>query len=86
MKYVLSFLVVLIGFMWWKSQRKSNAIAKARERPASRDDPQPPQPPQDGSTPIEMASCAKCGLHLPHTEVIESHGRVFCSREHARGD
>lgn len=37
-------------------------------------------------TPDVMMSCAVCGVHLPASEAIFAHGRVYCSEEHlARG-
>jgi len=30
----------------------------------------------------EMVRCAHCGVHLPRSESITSHGEFFCSDEH----
>ncbi len=77
MKYLLSFVVVLLGFMWWKSQRKGDSLAKSKERAAPR---------SAGAKPIiEMATCAKCGLHVPASEAVAANNRLFCSPEHADG-
>jgi uncharacterized protein len=29
-----------------------------------------------------MVACARCGVNVPRSEVLESHGRFFCSEEH----
>lgn len=29
-----------------------------------------------------MVQCAHCGIHLPESESIESHGQYFCSQAH----
>jgi uncharacterized protein len=31
-----------------------------------------------------MVDCGQCGVHLPLSEAIQSHGRYFCSEEHRR--
>jgi len=36
-----------------------------------------------GSQPVEdMVACARCGVNVPRSEAIESHGLLFCSDEH----
>lgn len=32
----------------------------------------------------DMVRCAQCGVHLPRSESIVSHGRFFCSEEHRK--
>ena len=31
-----------------------------------------------------MVRCAQCGVHLPRSESIVTHGRYYCSAEHQR--
>jgi len=31
-----------------------------------------------------MVQCAHCGLHLPASDAVHSHGNTWCSHEHAR--
>jgi uncharacterized protein len=38
-------------------------------------------PPRDAE---RMVSCARCGVHLPESEALESEGRRYCSEEHRR--
>ena len=32
----------------------------------------------------DMVRCAQCGVHLPKSESIVTHGKFFCSEEHRR--
>ena len=49
-------------------------------RPSSRNNEQ--VPPQQG--PERMVACARCGVHLPESEAVQTEGRHFCSEEHRR--
>jgi len=31
-----------------------------------------------------MVQCAHCGVHLPAADALKSHGKTWCSQEHAR--
>lgn len=31
-----------------------------------------------------MVRCAHCGIHLPRSEAVLTHGKTWCSTEHAR--
>ena len=40
---------------------------------------------RSGATRARMASCARCGLHLPETEALfDPQGRAYCGEEHRR--
>lgn len=39
---------------------------------------------KNGDASESMVQCAHCGVHLPLSESIESHGRRFCCTAHAR--
>jgi uncharacterized protein len=39
------------------------------------------RPPRDGA-PVNMVSCAHCGIHVPQPEALEKEGRFYCCREH----
>jgi uncharacterized protein len=41
-------------------------------------------PPRAGADGERMVDCGHCGVHLPLSEAIHSHGRYFCSEEHRR--
>jgi uncharacterized protein len=32
----------------------------------------------------QVLPCAHCGVLVPHSEGVESHGRFYCSAEHAQ--
>ena len=36
------------------------------------------------ATAENMVQCARCGVHLPRSESITTHGRFYCSPEHQR--
>lgn len=44
-----------------------------------------PVTPADSAT-EDMVRCAKCGLHLPRSESIESGGHFYCGIEHRDAD
>jgi uncharacterized protein len=50
-------------------------------RPGSRSDGEPR--PNAGEL---MMSCAVCGVHLPASEAVFGHGKVFCGAEHRDAD
>ena len=47
------------------------------KHPGGRDDPDPRR--NAGEL---MMSCAVCGIHLPSSEAVFAHGKVFCGPEH----
>ena len=36
------------------------------------------------AAPEDMVRCKLCGVHLPKSESVTSHGEFFCSQEHLR--
>ena len=72
MKFLL--LLVVLGVAVW--------VIGVRRRGSSAPPPSPRHPAGDG--PHEaMLACARCGLHLPQTEVlIDAAGRAYCSEAH----
>lgn len=72
MKYLVLLAVVVVGYAWWRSQRRATA-----EPPPT---PAPPPAPQD------MVACAHCGVHLPRTEALTCGPRSYCCAEHQRQD
>jgi uncharacterized protein len=48
-----------------------------RRRRGSKDDIEP-----RGNAGELMMSCAVCGIHLPSSEAVFAHGKVFCGPEH----
>lgn len=41
---------------------------------------------RDNPVAEDMVRCARCGLHLPRSESIESGGRFYCGIEHRDAD
>lgn len=74
MKYVLLALVVGLAAWIWQRGRASP--------PADRPGPARPGAGPGAarvSEPAEMLRCVTCGTHLPRTEALLEHGRVYCS-------
>ena len=65
---LLLFVGLLVGF--W--------IAKRFRRRGDGRDAAAPRVDED------MVRCAQCGVHLPRSEGIVTHGRYYCSVEHQR--
>jgi uncharacterized protein len=38
--------------------------------------------PRQGAGNEDMVRCERCGVHLPRSESIATHGRYYCSPEH----
>ena len=44
-------------------------------------------PPEEHPKEVEdMVRCRVCGVNLPRSEAILSHGRFYCSQEHRKQD
>ena len=54
-------------------------MRRRADRPASRRGRRPTGPHR---APEDMVRCAVCGVHLPRSESITSHGEFYCSDEH----
>jgi uncharacterized protein len=72
MKYLLVFVVVILGYMLWRAGRVQQSTKfNSTEKPSK-------------SSPQHMVRCTQCGVHLPNGEAIHQAGAVFCSLEHAQ--
>ncbi len=67
MKFLLVLLLVLVGAWMWRSGRQARAI---RKKPAPK------------SAPQDMVSCAHCGVHIPHAELVQGRDGVYCCQDH----
>ena len=72
MKYLVLLAVLVVGYAWWRGQRRA-------ETP-------PPHRPSPAVTPQDMVACAHCGVHLPRTEALTHGQRSYCCAEHQRKD
>lgn len=72
MKYLVLLVVLVLGYAWWRGQRRA-------ESP-------PPRRPTPAATPQDMVACAHCGLHLPRSDALvlgnASRPAYYCSAEH----
>jgi uncharacterized protein len=68
MKYLVLLAVLVIAYMVWRNGRIEHKESARRGQKAP---------------PLEMVSCAACGLHLPQPEAVRgSDGRYYCCNEH----
>ena len=72
MKYLVLLVVLVLGYAWWRGQRRA-------ESP-------PPRCPTPAATPQDMVACAHCGVHLPRSEALTHGPRTYCCAEHQRED
>jgi uncharacterized protein len=71
-KLIFFLLVAWVVYWLLRSSRRSGDAGRA----------EPPPPP----SPEAMVACARCGLHVPRSESVESAGRHYCCPEHQRLD
>lgn len=69
MKFLLFLAIVLLAVWLWRSGRRSDSRSEKAETP-------PPPGPQ------EMVRCARCGVHLPHSDAVVGRIGLYCSNEH----
>jgi uncharacterized protein len=77
MKYLLVLAVVLIAFWLWRNGRE-----KADDEATRRSPPKAPAAPRAAADPVDMVSCAVCGVHLPQTEAVQGSKAVYCGHPH----
>ncbi len=70
MGQLLRIIIILIG-LWLILQIIKRALA-------SRDTP-PPRPPV-----VKILACQRCGVHVPESQAIHEHGKIYCCEEHRR--
>ncbi|MGC9162249.1 MAG: PP0621 family protein [Thiomonas sp.] len=72
MKYLVLFVVVIVGLMLIKKQQQGTRM------------PPPGSPRKPPQVPEAMLPCAHCGVHLPASRCVWRDGKPYCSEEHAR--
>jgi len=71
MGQLLRIIIILIG-LWLIIQIIKRAFASQRVSP--------PSPP-----PVtKMLACARCGVHIPESQVIYDRDKIYCCEEHRR--
>ena len=71
MKYLVLFVVVIVGLMFIKKAQQPRSV-------------RPPQPPPKPKIPEAMLPCSHCGVHSPSSRCVWRDGKPYCSEEHAR--
>jgi uncharacterized protein len=70
MKFLLLLAIVLLLVWLWRSGRRETSSSDQPSQPAA-----PPSP-------QEMVCCARCGVHLPHSDAVVGRIGLYCSQEH----
>lgn len=67
--------VILVVLLVMRLLARHSAASKSRAQST----------PRKGRKRFEaMVQCAHCGVHLPSSDAVHSHGNTWCSHEHAR--
>ena len=82
MKWLLSLLVLVLGYAFWKSRRTD--VAKVPEHLAKQKPAKERMASGHAAVPMPMLACAHCGLHLPQSDAHMQAGKAFCSPAHAK--
>jgi len=69
-KFLLFLAIVLLLVWLWRSGRRETSSS---DQPDRADPPPGPQ---------EMVRCARCGVHLPHSDAVVGRIGLYCSPEH----
>lgn len=78
MKYLLVVAVLVVAYLIWKRNRRTEAQAREQQVAAQRSSKRPLAPPD------AMVTCRHCGLHLPASDAIEGSLGYYCGQEHHR--
>ena len=77
MKYLIVFMVVLVGIWFWRNNRRAELHEKKPARPA------PVSGPKQAT---EVVACAVCAVHLPRPDAVPGKLGLYCSEAHRRQD
>lgn len=64
-------LALVVLFAWWMLRNYRKRIDGGNRPPAT-------------GKGEDMVRCAQCGVHLPRSESLVTHGEFYCSAEHRR--
>lgn len=80
LKYLLVLAVLVVAFLWWQHNRRTQARERAEQAQAQRQRPARRPP----ATPDAMVTCHHCGLHLPASDAVKGSLGYYCGQEHRR--
>ncbi|MBA3593563.1 MAG: hypothetical protein M3Q12_00205 [Pseudomonadota bacterium] len=75
MKYLIVFLVVLVGIWLWRNNRRVELRDKNQT---------PPRPVSGPKQATEVVACAVCAVHLPRPDAVPGKQGLYCSDAHRR--
>lgn len=75
MKYLIVFVVVLVGIWFWRNNRR----AELRDKK-----PSPPPTVSGPKQATEVVACAVCAVHLPRPDAVPGKRGLYCSEAHRR--
>jgi len=73
-KFLLVIAVFIVFYLFLRNYAK-----RSGEAPPPYSASKPGSPSKHGE---DMVRCSVCGVHLPTSEAVTSHGDFFCSKEH----
>ncbi|MGQ9724830.1 MAG: PP0621 family protein [Tepidimonas sp.] len=77
-KWLVVIAAVVLGYAWWRHQRRQDAQERAAER--ARHAAQRAGPPAPGA----MVRCRHCGVYLPAADAVRGGLGPYCCDEHRR--
>lgn len=75
MKYLIVFVVVLVGVWFWRNNRRAELHEKK---------PSQPRPVSGPKQATEVVACAVCAIHLPRPDALPGKHGMYCSDAHRR--
>jgi uncharacterized protein len=77
MKYLIVFVVVLVGVWLWRNSRRTELRDRKPARPPNVSGPKQA---------TEVVACAVCAVHLPRPDAVPGKHGLYCSDAHRRQD
>jgi uncharacterized protein len=69
-KLLILILAIFVAYAAWGTLKRASKAPRGRNPARANGE--------------KMVDCSQCGIHLPISEAVESHGRYFCSEDHQR--
>lgn len=77
MKYLIVFVVVMVGVWLWRNNRRAELREKKFKPPPAPNVAGPKQA-------TEVVACAVCAVHLPRPDALPGSRGMYCSEAHRR--